>query len=69
MLRGITSDYDYIRNTSYRDPNFVLKDMQFTMRRIYRRPVSHGQAKGRGTWGGYVSSPCLLRLQESLSVF
>ena len=35
MLRGITSDFDYIRNTSYRDPNFGLKDTQSTMRRMY----------------------------------
>ena len=31
-LRGITSDYDFIRNTSYCDPTFGLKGMQSTMR-------------------------------------
>ena len=34
MLRGITSNDDYIRNTSYRDPNLGLKDMQSTMHRM-----------------------------------
>ena len=35
MLRCITSDYDCILSTSYRDPNFGLKDTQSTMRRMY----------------------------------
>lgn len=50
-LRGITSDYDYIRNTSYRDPKFGLKGMQSTMRRTYIDDVSRkGTPKvaGRG---------------------
>ena len=29
-LRGALSGYDYIRNTSYRDPNFGSMDMQST---------------------------------------
>ncbi|CAN0243826.1 unnamed protein product [Laminaria digitata] len=51
MLRGITSSYDYIRNTSYRDPNFGRKDKQSTMRRMYIDDLSRkGTPKvaGRG---------------------
>ena len=51
MLRGITSDYDYIRNTSYHDPSFGLKDMQSTMRRMYIDGLSRKDKRkvaGRG---------------------
>ncbi|CAM9621858.1 unnamed protein product [Laminaria digitata] len=52
MLRGLTSDYDYIRNTSYRDPNFGLKDMQSTMRRMYIDDLSRkGTPKVAGRGG------------------
>ena len=36
VLRGVSSDHDYIPNTSYRDPNVGLKCMRSTKRRMYR---------------------------------
>ena len=47
MLRSITSDYDYIRRTSYCDPTFGLKDMQSTMR-MYINMSRKGKPKVAG---------------------
>lgn len=51
VLRGITSGIDYISNTSYRDENSGLKDMQPTMHRMCINPPSRKRkpmVAGRG---------------------
>ena len=57
MLRGITSNDDYIRNTSYRDPKFRWKDVQTTMRRMYIDVLPRKEKSRDVGWPGQLITP------------
>lgn len=64
MLEGITNNFDYIRNTSCRDPDSGLKEIPSTMRRMCVDNLSRkDKVQGGGTWSGYVSLAHLPRQQ------
>ena len=70
MLQGITSDLRLYPQHQQSQPELWTEGHAIhNASYVYRQPVSQGQAKGRGTWGGRISPSRLLRLQESLSVF
>lgn len=49
VMQGITKDYDYVRYTNYRDPEFGLEEIQAILRRINIDDMSH---KGEPTIAG-----------------
>ena len=52
LLNALTPDYNFVRNTSFRDRDFGLEDIKSTMRNMYAyllsRPSSTPSISGRG---------------------
>ena len=53
ILHAITTDYDYVRQTSFRERDFGLKEIESTMKNVHRQFVSLFDQAHRGEGSGH----------------